>query len=192
MINYETLDIEAIHKLKENLREKPKILDLACGYGRFSCKLAMHTNNAEIVGVDVRSREKHTCFTTFHQLSLNDFFNIIRESFDVVLVMEFLHWKGVNQHSTLENAVHCLKPGGLILFKQKDHDALDPERQDVNVSALTDYLSTFVIKRWEAVETFDTPFTPESDNLFHYTLAKKSPRALKRSVDSLSRRNLEI
>ena len=104
-----------------------RVLDIGCGDGKVTARLASLVPDGEAVGIDLsrdmiaharerHSRENHSnlLFEVRDALQLD-----YREEFDLVVSFACLHW--IRDHSTvLKGILRALKPGGLLLCQCGD------------------------------------------------------------------------
>ena len=97
------------------LKGTERILDIGCGDGRVTQKLAFRVPNGEVLGVDASNgmiaaaKEYESDNLSFEVLEVDDF--IFHEQFDVIFSHAALHW--VRDHGILlQNVYEALRMGG--------------------------------------------------------------------------------
>ena len=102
-----------------NLNGSERVLDLGCGDGTITARIAGLLPEGEVVGIDASEgmidaalpKERHNLY--FRRLDINDLDFV--EKFDVVFSNATLHW--VKDHKRLlRNVRRSLRPGGVLRF----------------------------------------------------------------------------
>ncbi len=102
-----------------HLRGAERILDLGCGHGGLTAKLAALVPNGEVIGIDASegmirvARAHESANLRFLLMDINDLnFN---QEFDVIFSNATLHW--IKDHvRLLANCHRALRPAGLLRF----------------------------------------------------------------------------
>lgn len=104
--------------LKElNLSGSERILDLGCGDGALTARLADLVPRGSVLGIDgsrgmiAAATEHRRDNLRFELLDINDL--AFEEEFDIIFSNATLHWIQ-NHEALLENVYRALKPGGLL------------------------------------------------------------------------------
>ena len=102
-----------------NLKGSESVLDLGCGDGSITAKIAALLPEGEVLGIDASegminaALPKERRNLTFRRIDINDL--DFDEQFDVVFSNATLHW--VKDHKRLlRNVRRSLRPGGLLRF----------------------------------------------------------------------------
>lgn len=98
------------------------VVDLGCGSGEFTARLAALAPRGHVTGVDrdasmLEAAKRHTAANlTFLRAAAQDIDRVVQpESVDVVVSRAMLHWLPPEQHPALYDAVlRVLRPGGVF------------------------------------------------------------------------------
>jgi trans-aconitate 2-methyltransferase len=144
----ETWAMELIDKLK--LRGYESVLDIGCGDGRITDKIAQYLTSGCVVGID-QSENMIRRASDFKRVNLS--FRVmdvmalcLEQEFDIAYSNAVMHW--VKDHRTvLQEVRKHLKPGGRILFQMGGYgNAYDMARTVESVIVLkqwSDYFQGF-------------------------------------------------
>jgi SAM-dependent methyltransferase len=133
-------EVDAVVELLE-LETPAKILDLACGFGRHSNRLA--TLGHQVTGLDltpgfleIARRDAEDCGVQVDYQQGDMRYIEYSEIFDYVLLMftSFGYYQDEDNQRVLENVVRALKPGGVLL--------LDIPNRDVFLKDMLPYIVT--------------------------------------------------
>ncbi len=116
----EKIELEYILKLLGNLHGK-KILDLGCGPGKFSLKLAKR--GKEIIGIDISRNAINIANKTARYYKINNFRGIVndfkkplyKDYFDIAIAINMIHHSD-DTDVILKNVYHSLKAKGRLLI----------------------------------------------------------------------------
>lgn len=132
-----------------------RVLDIGCGDGKVTARMAKQLPNGRVCGIDLSSdmirlaAERYSPEThpnlSFRQMDATD----IRFSavFDIAFSTATLHW--VQDHLSILRGVHaCLRPGGKILFQMGGRgnavEILDAIRDITERAAWKSYFQDFI------------------------------------------------
>lgn len=119
------------NKLKEMVKLRSSVLEIACGTGRITEGLI--NNNFSVTGVDVSEKMLNKVISKATKKSwefsgiLSDarFTPIRKDSFDIVITLHILHlvrdWKKV-----ISEIFRCLKPDGVYVFSELSRNYYHP------------------------------------------------------------------
>lgn len=103
--------------------EKGSILDLGCGYGLMTHILARKSLQRHLTGVDFDERKIRiarwaTCSNENVTFELQDLLKWEYPEADAVVLVDVLHyWSEDKQRSILSKIYNCLRPGGVLVFR---------------------------------------------------------------------------
>jgi len=177
-------------QLREKLQDKTifnlfrqfrgDILDLGCGYGTFSIKLAYNFKNARVIGADINQEKIQWAKVASKNIpnlefEVRDAFSLgYKELFDMVCLVDVLHHVPRKQHRSIFSNIHeALKPNGILFYRDIDtshflrhwntlHDALlnwtIPQYQDLQSTILILTLEGFLMLKSFEARTFLYPY----------------------------------
>ena len=127
------------------------ILDIGCGDGRVTQKLALRVPDGEVMGIDASdsmiaaAKKYESANLHFGVMSVTDL--NFQERYDVVFSHAALHWVG--NHGLILNKIYeCLRPGGYARLNFASESAIPALiqiiRETMRLSSYAKYFSEFV------------------------------------------------
>lgn len=117
------VDLDALaEKLKAALPAR-RILEVGCGEGLFTERLAARYPDAEVCGIDITPRvgrlfSGDVSRVTFRHEAIADFARAREQAFDLVVVCDVLHHVPWEEHRSFLAAIKpTLRPGGCLVVK---------------------------------------------------------------------------
>jgi len=131
-----------------SVRPGDHILDLGCGTGSLTLRLAALASEGRVVGIDpseemldrARGKAREAAHVSFVQISAEDM--EFPEEFDLVFSNSALQWV-IRQEDALSRMFHALRPGGRIALQLPARDFFPEFRRNVEEAAETLGLSHY-------------------------------------------------
>ena len=125
-----------------------KVLDIGCGYGFMSYMLYFSSNQRIITAIDYDEEKIATAQHCFNRPSTLDFINtdVLNfkfDKYDAIIIADVLHYLLPDEQlQVLNKCIANLNPGGIIIIRDGDKDAIMKHKRTL----LTEFFSTKLFK----------------------------------------------
>lgn len=121
------VDLNSLIKIISLNSQPDSILEIGCGEGAVTEKLAETFPSANIVAIDIspslgRQFQGNTRRVEFKQITVDDYLQSTDSKFDLVLICDVLHHVPIDEHEEiLKTAIKLLSGSGTLILKEWEH-----------------------------------------------------------------------